>query len=181
MGKQRHPAEHPAWFGVCGGGVILDSLFDINTIDSPDYVVPPGPSELADAVFSELGRLRCDGPCESTSAATVGNGCFCGFLDDLTDSQNGLVPKREFAIQLSATKRFSPPKIEAMYAAYAENKLLEEAEGEILGLQKEGERLAEKARSGNFEDMQAFNQNVQQRTALMDEIDRQLSRAINAE
>ena len=68
-----------------------------------------------------------------------------------------------------------------MYAAYAENKLLEEAEGEILGLQKEGERLAEKARSGSFEDMQAFNQNVQQRTALMDEIDRQLSRAINAE
>ena len=156
------------------------SLFDMDAIDSPEYVVPSGPSELAAAVFSELGQLRCDGPCESASAAAVGNGCFCGFLDDLTDSQNGLVPKREFALKLSATKRFSPPKIDAMYAAYAENKLLEQSEGKILNLQKEGERLAEKARSGSLEDMQAFNQNVQQRTALMDEIDRQLSRAVNA-
>ena len=90
----------------------------MDAIDSPEYVVPSGPSELAAAVFSELGRLRCDGPCESASAATVGNGCFCGFLDDLTDSQNGLVPKREFALQLSATKRFSPPKTDEMYAAY---------------------------------------------------------------
>ena len=153
----------------------------MDAIDSPEYVVPSGPSELAAAVFSELGQLRCDGPCESTSAAAVGNGCFCGFLDGLSDSQNGLVPKREFALKLSVTKRFSPPKIDEMYAAYAENKLLEQAEGEIVGLQKEGERLAEKARSGSFEDMQAFNQNVQQRTALMDEIDRQLSRAVNAE